>query len=113
MLALKYLKDLKDLNLGLPKVPEWCEPVWHLFVVTTFEREKLKKYLELSGINTVVHYPIPPHFQGAYKDLNLKEGSLPISEKIHREVISLPIGPHLSEEESDYVIIKLRDYFNK
>jgi len=113
LLALKYLKDLDGVNLGLPKVPEWCEPVWHLFVVTTLQREKLKKYLETNEINTVVHYPIPPHFQGAYKDLNLKEGSLPISEKLHKEVISLPIGPHLSEEEYDYLIIKLKHYFDK
>jgi len=113
LLALKYLKDLEGLSLGLPRVPEWCEPVWHLFVVTSLEREKLKKYLEVNEINTVVHYPVPPHLQGAYKDLNLGEGSLPISEKLHKEVLSLPMGPHLSEEEYSYLIIKLKNYFDK
>lgn len=103
-IAAFYLEQLINTGLVLPHVPDWAEPVWHLFVVRTSERDNLQKHLEWSGIGTLIHYPIPPHRQEAYAYLGLKEGSLPIAEAIHREVLSLPIGPHLSLEEAKRVV---------
>ncbi len=112
-IATKYLRDLEGLDLIVPTVPVWCEPVWHLFVIKTSNREGLKKYLESVGIQTMIHYPVPPHMQEAYIDLNLKEGSLPISESIHKECLSLPIGPHLLEEEYNFIIKEINSFFGK
>ena len=103
-----YLKGLRETGLGLPAVPDWAEPVWHLFVVGSRERDALQRHLEQAGIGTLIHYPIPPHLQDAYRDLGLGEGTLPISEAIHREVLSLPIGPHLTEAEASRVIQAVR-----
>jgi dTDP-4-amino-4,6-dideoxygalactose transaminase len=91
-----YLKGLAEVpDLTLPYVPDWAEPVWHLFVVRTFERDQLQKHLAGQGIQTLIHYPVPPHKQGAYKELN--HLVLPISERIHREVLSLPMSPVMDE----------------
>ena len=95
VLAESYLEGLKDSGLGLPHVPEWADPVWHLFVIRSASRERLQRVLQDSSISSMIHYPIPPHLQGAYAELGMSEGSLPIAERIHREVMSLPIGPHL------------------
>jgi dTDP-4-amino-4,6-dideoxygalactose transaminase len=76
--------------------------VWHLFVVRSKQRDLLQKKLHADGIQTLIHYPIPPHKQKAYIEMNTM--ALPISEKIHNEVISLPIGPHMQEDELAYVI---------
>lgn len=105
-----YLEQLGDVGLILPHVPDWAEPAWHLFVVRTSERDRLQKHLEASGIGTLIHYPIPPHLQRAYADLGLKEGSLPLSEAIHREVLSLPMGPHLSFEDARRVVEAVRSF---
>ena len=81
-------------------MPEWAEPVWHLFVVRTPERDALQQRLGEAGVGTLIHYPIPPHRQEAYASLGLGEGSFPIAERIHREVLSLPIGPHYGGRRS-------------
>jgi dTDP-4-amino-4,6-dideoxygalactose transaminase len=94
-LAKIYLEGFKDSGLVLPHVPDWADPVWHLFVIRSANREKLQLALQGKGIGSMVHYPIPPHLQGAYAELGLFEGSFPIAEQIHKEVVSLPIGPHL------------------
>lgn len=109
-IAALYLEKLEGTGLVLPFVPDWAEPVWHLFVVRTSERNRLQKHLEANGIGTLVHYPIPPHRQEAYAGLGLKEGTLPISESIHREVLSLPIGPHLRLKDTIRVIEALQEY---
>jgi len=94
-IAADYLREMADCNLVLPFVPEWADPVWHLFVVRSAQREALQKQLGEAGIGTMIHYPIPPHLQPAYAELNYQQGDFPIAEVIHREVLSLPIGPHL------------------
>lgn len=109
-IAALYLEQLVDTGLTLPHIPMWAEPAWHLFVVRTPERDRLQKHLEASGVGTLIHYPIPPHLQRAYADLGLKEGSLPISEAIHREVLSLPMGPHLSFEDAKRVVEAVRSF---
>lgn len=98
-IAAQYLESLSGTDLVLPQVASWADSVWHLFVVRSAQRDALQENLRAAGIQTLIHYPIPPHLQGAYRDLGLQEGSLPISEAIHRQVLSLPIGPHLSHEE--------------
>lgn len=107
-IAAAYLGGLKDTPLVLPYVPEWAEPVWHLFVVQTPERDELQRRFTEAGVGTLIHYPIPPHRQEAYAPLGWAEGSFPIAERIHREVLSLPIGPHLDRESVETVVHHLQ-----
>jgi dTDP-4-amino-4,6-dideoxygalactose transaminase len=107
--AASYLAGLADLPLVLPTTPDWAEPVWHLFVVRNASRDALAAKLAEAGVATLIHYPIPPHRQGAYEDLAIPQGTLPVSEAIHREVLSLPMGPHLGEEQANFVIQATRD----
>ncbi|MBA7536949.1 dTDP-3-amino-3,6-dideoxy-alpha-D-galactopyranose transaminase [subsurface metagenome] len=98
-----YLNHIKNPDIVLPQLPEnKKEHVWHLFVIRCNERNKLKKYLSDNGIQTLIHYPIPPHKQKAYKEWN--ELSFPISEKIHNEVLSLPISPVIGEDELNSIM---------
>lgn len=108
-IAAKYLEDLRETELMLPGVCEGADPVWHLFVVRSARRDELQSYLKSQGVNTLVHYPVPPHLQKAYKDATLP-AAYPISEAIHREALSLPIGPHLSEQEAARVVDAVRSY---
>jgi dTDP-4-amino-4,6-dideoxygalactose transaminase len=98
-----YLQGLSSLDLMLPNIPDWANPVWHLFVVRCPRREKFQRYLTENGIGNMVHYPIPPHLQPAYAELNYRPGAFPISELIHREVISLPMWPQLTRTDVDRV----------
>lgn len=111
-LARLYLNRLAETPLLLPLVPEGVEPIWHVFVVRAPDRDALQAYLRQNGIETIIHYPIPPHLQPAYQDLGLSAGSLPITERIHREVLSLPIGPHLSEAQVLRVCDAIRAYYH-
>ena len=96
--ARSYTRHLASVtDLTLPVVPEWAEPVWHLFVVRHNRRDELHKALNEAGVGTMIHYPIPPHLQPAYAALGYKKGDLPISEAIHASIISLPLWPGLSE----------------
>lgn len=108
-IAKLYREKITNPNIILPKVLlEEESHVWHLFVVRTANRERFQHYLTDNNIATVIHYPIPPHKQEAYKELaNL---SLPVSEKIHREALSLPISPVQSMEQTLYVINIINDY---
>lgn len=92
-----YLKTLYKTfpGLVLPMVPDWAEPCWHLFIVRSSNRDDFQKMLASCGIGTMIHYPIPPHLQKAYRSLGYHEESFPVAEKMAREVLSLPIGPHL------------------
>jgi dTDP-4-amino-4,6-dideoxygalactose transaminase len=106
-IAARYLEGLGD-GLTLPFVPNWAEPVWHLFVVQSDARDALAESLGNCGIQTLVHYPIPPHRQQAYAEIGLAEGSLPVAEKLARNVLSLPIGPHMTSEQAQRVIEAVR-----
>jgi dTDP-4-amino-4,6-dideoxygalactose transaminase len=107
-IAVRYQDDLRHSDLVLPSVPAWAEPVWHLFVVRTERRDAIQQALRGLGIDTAVHYPVPPHLQGAYAALGWSEGTFPISEKIHRGVLSIPIGPHLEDAAVARVIDGIR-----
>jgi dTDP-4-amino-4,6-dideoxygalactose transaminase len=107
-IAARYLGGLEGVGLTLPYVPDWANPVWHLFVVRHPRRDAFAKALAEAGIGTVIHYPVPPHLQPAYAEMGLHEGAFPISERIHREVLSLPIGPDMSDDAVDVVIDAVR-----
>ncbi len=110
-LAMRYHDRLAELPLTLPVEPAGCESAWHLYVVRTPEREALRAHLAAEGVDSLVHYPIPPHQQQAYAELGLPSDAFPISNAIHEEVLSLPIGPHLSFAQQDRVIEALVGFF--
>jgi dTDP-4-amino-4,6-dideoxygalactose transaminase len=100
-LAMRYLANLKDCSgIILPSVIESAEHVWHLFVLRHQERDQLISYLRDVGVQALIHYPVPPHLQKAYSP---EKAPFQISETIHREVLSLPIGPTLGEDKVDYI----------
>jgi dTDP-4-amino-4,6-dideoxygalactose transaminase len=101
--AALYVSLLSGVPLGLPAVPPDMESAWHLFVVRSAQRDALQRGLEARGVGTLIHYPLPPHLQPAYGNLGLREGAFPVSEALHREVLSLPMGPHLGESQVRYV----------
>lgn len=103
-LANKYLNEIKNENIILPKLDSKCTSVWHLFVIRTDYRDELIKYLEENDIQTLIHYPIPPHLSEAYSNLGYKEGDFPIAEKYANTVLSLPLYNGMTEDEQDYVI---------
>ncbi|MBU0925569.1 DegT/DnrJ/EryC1/StrS family aminotransferase, partial [bacterium] len=103
-----YLENIKNYNLILPTVSAKDNHVWHLFVIRTNKREKLQKYLLDNGIQTLIHYPLPPHKQKAYTEWNNQ--SYPISEQIHNEVLSLPISPILKISDVNEIIQVLNEY---
>jgi dTDP-4-amino-4,6-dideoxygalactose transaminase len=105
-----YLKALSASDLILPVAPDWAEPVWHLFVVRHPQRDRLQRYLAEHDIGTLIHYPVPPHLQGAYSELGLPPGTFPVSEAIHREALSLPMGPHLSLTDAQRVVDTIQEF---
>ncbi len=101
-IAKYYRENIKNSLITLPKTYDELAHVWHVFVIRTNRRDDLQKYLESNDIQTNIHYPTPPHKQEAYKEwLDL---SLPITEQIHREVLSLPISPVLTDEEMKKIV---------
>jgi dTDP-4-amino-4,6-dideoxygalactose transaminase len=103
-IAARYTAELADSGLLLPTVPDWAVPVWHLYVVQHPKRNALQARLQEAGIGTLIHYPIPPHLQPAYKGLGYSEGHFPISESMANQLLSLPIGPQLDEASVTSVI---------
>lgn len=102
-IAEKYCAEITNSKITLPELPANSkEHVWHLFVIRTDKRDNLQKYLLENGIQTLIHYPIPPHKQRAYKYYN--HLSFPITEQIHDQVLSLPISPVMEDEEIEQVI---------
>ena len=107
-IAARYLAELDGAGLVLPAVPDWADPVWHLFVVVVPDRAAVMARLAEAGVETLIHYPIPPHLQAAYADLGHPAGSFPIAEALADRVLSLPIGPHLADSDVKRVIAAVR-----
>lgn len=107
-IAHRYLQEINNSNILLPKYNLDEEVVWHVFPVRVKDREHFQNYLSKQGIQTVIHYPIPPHKQEAYKEWN--KFDYPITEEIHRTIISIPISPVMSDDEVSYVINSLNNY---
>jgi dTDP-4-amino-4,6-dideoxygalactose transaminase len=103
-IATQYLNGIKNPALELPAVPAWSDPVWHLFVVRHPNRNNFQDYLSRQGVNTLIHYPIPPHLQGAYIELNIPRGRFPLAESMANQVLSLPIDPYLTDSQVSKVI---------
>ena len=103
-----YLENIKNENIILPVVRAESNHVWHLFVIRTSKRDELQKYLLDNGVQTLIHYPIPPHNQNAYKEWNNE--SYPISEQIHTEVLSLPISGVQNLENTKNIVEKLNEF---
>jgi len=102
-IAKEYLSSINNPLIALPsETKNTLENVWHVFVIRTTERDRLQSYLFNNGIQTIIHYPLAPHLQAAYLDMNDKE--FPISEIMHREVLSLPISPVQSNHDTRKII---------
>jgi dTDP-4-amino-4,6-dideoxygalactose transaminase len=99
-----YQQNLASCGLILPIVSEWAEPVWHLYVVQHPERNSIHRALSNNGVNTLIHYPIPPHRQQAYAAAGWRQGMFPLAERMADEVLSLPIGPHSNTGQVDEII---------
>ncbi len=109
--AARYARELADVpGLRLPGVAPGGDHVWHLYVVDHDQRERLQAHLASKGVQTLVHYPVPPHRSGAFAYLALAEGTFPIAEAAARTHLSLPIGPHLSEAQVTRVIDACRSF---
>jgi dTDP-4-amino-4,6-dideoxygalactose transaminase len=106
--ATYYLKHIKNPVIILPEVLNEEGHVWHLFVIRTSNRDKLQNYLAENGVQTLIHYPIPPHKQEAYKVFN--ELSFPITEQVHQEVLSLPISGVMTNDEIEMVVKTINNY---
>jgi dTDP-4-amino-4,6-dideoxygalactose transaminase len=107
--AARYLERLADVEgVSVPAVAEWAEPVWHLFVVRHPQRDALQERLSEAGVDTIIHYPIPPHLSGAYA-AGFEPGRLPVAETLADEVLSLPMGPHLALDDADRVAAAVRE----
>lgn len=108
-IATMYSEGIKNEYIELPKMPENEEEhVWHVFVICTYKRQQLQAYLNENGVQTVIHYPIPPHKQMAYEEW--KDASYPISEGIHETVLSLPISPVQTKEDTQVIINLLNEF---
>lgn len=108
-LAHAYANGLAESDLILPAVPSWAEPAWHLYVVRSTRRAALQARLIEAGIGTLIHYPIPPHMQRAYADLEIPSEPLPLARQLANEVLSLPMGPQLSMAEAETVLGEIKN----
>jgi dTDP-4-amino-4,6-dideoxygalactose transaminase len=105
----RYGAGLAGTPLTLPTTPAWCTPAWHLYVIRTRERDSVRRALHAAGVETMVHYPIPPFRQKAYAELAVAAGRWPVADRLAREVLSLPMSPHLTVAEQDVVINTLSE----
>jgi len=97
----------------IPKIDKNVKSVYHLYVIRCKSRDELQKYLADNGISTVIHYPIPIHLQKAYADLNYKNGDLPVTEEVTKNILSLPMYAELTDEEIKYTCEKIKEFHNK
>lgn len=109
VVAQTYLAELRVTDLALPEVREWADPVWHVFVVRGAGRDSFQESLARAGIGTVIHYPIPPHRQRAYAGLKFQKGDFALSEKIHSEVLSLPMSPTMTPSDVSEVVSRVME----
>jgi len=111
LLAQRYLFHLKGIpGIQLPAVATDCTHVWHLFVILVAQRDALQQHLLAHGIQTMAHYPIPPHLQGAYRAAGFRASQFPIAEQIARTCLSLPLYPGMNEDAVDVVCEEIRAF---
>ncbi|MFT5227540.1 MAG: dTDP-4-amino-4,6-dideoxygalactose transaminase [Urechidicola sp.] len=108
-IAMRYINDINNVLISLPNEPEnKLEHVWHVFVIRTPDREKLIDFLKSNGIDTLIHYPLPPHKQNALSDFG--DESYPWTEEIHENILSIPISPVMTDEQVTRVIHCINDF---
>lgn len=108
--ASHLINNIKSMpDLALPFVPDWCDPVWHIFAIRHPRRDSLQQYLQTQGIQTLIHYPIPPHQSDAYIG-SRKWPNLSITEQIATSILSIPIGPHMNLSEYSHVVDVLKRF---
>jgi dTDP-4-amino-4,6-dideoxygalactose transaminase len=109
-----YIEALAPVpGVVLPGIISKAISSWHLFVVCVENRDALQKYLKAQGIDTLIHYPVPPHLSEAYRDEQWQKGDFPITEKLADTVLSLPVGPHMSQQNVETVIAVIKDWFKE
>jgi dTDP-4-amino-4,6-dideoxygalactose transaminase len=110
-LAARYSQILAGTpNVTLPSEAPWAKHSFHLFVIRHPRRDALQRFLAVQGIGTIIHYPIPVHLQGAYRDLGYLPGALPVTERTAGEILSLPLHPYLTEDQIDRVAAAVREF---
>ncbi|MBO4910920.1 MAG: DegT/DnrJ/EryC1/StrS family aminotransferase [Lachnospiraceae bacterium] len=109
-IAQKYLSGIKNPEIILPYVPDYAEPVWHIFGIRCKRRAELESFLNSSGISTNKHYPIPMHLQECFKDLGFVKGDYPIAEEISETELSIPMYYGMTDEEIIYVIDRINEF---
>lgn len=107
-IARYYIENIQNPQIIMPQVGDWDAHVFHIFPVRCPQRDQLQKYLADNSVQTIIHYPIPPHQQECYKEWNTL--SFPVTEQIHREELSLPISPVMKDEEVEYVVEMLNEF---
>jgi len=108
--ANKLNQLLKNYNIVVPFVPEYCEPVWHLYVIRVKNRDGLMGFLKNKNIGVGIHYPIPIHLQEAYSELGYNGGDFPITEEYSEEIVTLPMFPEMSEEQIVYLADAIKEF---
>ena len=108
--AKKYLTGINNPEVILPYVPEYTNPVWHIFGIRCRKRDELERWLNDAGISTNKHYPIPMHLQECYKDLGFKKGDYPIAEEISETELSIPMYYGMTDDEVKYVIDRINEF---
>lgn len=106
----RYNNEIKNENLILPKTCHGSDTVWHQYVVRTNKRNDLQAYLALQGIQSMIHYPVPPHLTEAYSYLGIRRGALPVTEHYADSILSIPLYNGMRKEETDYVIKALTEF---
>ena len=108
-----YFSALQDVQqIVLPKIANGATHVFHVFAIRTKYRDLLQTYLTENGIGTLIHYPVPPHLQEAYRFLGYKTGDFPIAEEIANTILSLPIWPGMTKDNVDYIAETIQNFFN-
>lgn len=111
VLAAHYNESLGQASgIFTPSEPKGLKSCWHLYVITTPERSRLQEFLAKAGFGTMIHYPVPPYRQKAYADMGLRPGMFPVADRLAEEVLSLPIGPHLSQEHAALVLSEIERF---
>ncbi|MGC8828688.1 MAG: DegT/DnrJ/EryC1/StrS family aminotransferase [Verrucomicrobiia bacterium] len=111
-IAQRYTCGLRGLPVKCPTILPETTHVFHVYAILSNRRDELQKYLEKQGIPTIIYYPKPLHLQKVYEDMGWKEGDFPVAESVAKKIMPLPIYPELSDEQVDYVIDSIRNFFN-
>ena len=107
--AAYYLAHLQNCRIILPYTPDYCQHVYHIFVIRIKNRDSFREKLAQHGISTVLHYPIPIHLQPVYRRLHYREGDFPVTEQYAKEIVSIPIYPELTEDQLQFTVEKIRE----